>query len=165
MLRILEPYDLKAMGHNSPAYLHHLIEAKKLAYADLDRFVGDADHLDMPAERMLTDEFIAERRRHLDPARARERVDPGPLRTQSETVYLDGRRRRGEHGVVHQLDLRLLRVGHRRAGHRLRAAQPRRGIHAHAGSAEHRRAGKAAVPHAHPRLRHPHGGRVATRHT
>ncbi|WP_409927398.1 gamma-glutamyltransferase family protein, partial [Gemmatimonas sp.] len=39
MLRILEPYDLAAMGHNSPAYLHHLIEAKKLAYADLDRFV------------------------------------------------------------------------------------------------------------------------------
>ncbi len=88
MLRILEPYDLKAMGHNSPAYLHHLIEAKKLAYADLDRFVGDADHLDMPASRMLSDEFIAERRSHLDPARAQSRVDPGPLRTQSETIYL-----------------------------------------------------------------------------
>src|SRR5215204_53197 len=88
MLRILEPYDLEAMGHNSAAYLHHLIEAKKLAYADLDRFVGDADHLAMPAERMLTDEFIAERRSHLDPSRAQERVDPGPLRTQSETVYL-----------------------------------------------------------------------------
>ncbi len=88
MLRILEPYDLKSMGHNSAAYLHHLIEAKKLAYADLDRFVGDADHLDMPADRMLTDEFINERRSHLDPARAQERVDPGPLRTQSETVYL-----------------------------------------------------------------------------
>jgi gamma-glutamyltranspeptidase / glutathione hydrolase len=88
MLRILEAYDLKAMGHNSPAYLHHLIEAKKLAYADLDRFVGDADHLDMPAERMLTDEFIAERRSHLNPSRAQARVDPGALRTQSETVYL-----------------------------------------------------------------------------
>lgn len=88
MLRILEPYDLKAMGHNSPTYLHHLIEAKKLAYADLTRFVGDADHLDMPAEAMLTDDFIAERRRHIDPARARERVDPGPLRTKSETIYL-----------------------------------------------------------------------------
>ena len=88
MLRILEPYDLKAMGHNSPAYLHHLIEAKKLAYADLDRFVGDADHLDMRAEQLLTDEFIAERRSHMDPAHAHERVDPGPLRTKSETVYL-----------------------------------------------------------------------------
>ena len=88
MLRILEPYDLKAMGHNSAAYLHHLIEAKKLAYADLDRFVGDADHLAMPADAMLTDEFIAERRSHLNANRAQERVDPGPLRTKSETVYL-----------------------------------------------------------------------------
>ena len=88
MLRILEPIDLKAMGLNSAAYLHHLIEAKKLAYADLDRFVGDADHLDMPAERMLTDAFIAERRSHLDAARAQTRPDPGPLRTASETVYL-----------------------------------------------------------------------------
>ncbi|WP_411278415.1 gamma-glutamyltransferase [Gemmatimonas sp.] len=88
MLRILEPYDLKTMGHNSPEYLHHLIEAKKLAYADLDRFVGDADHLDMPAEQMLTDAFIAERRSHLDAKRAQERMDPGPMRTKSETVYL-----------------------------------------------------------------------------
>jgi len=88
MLRILETYDLKSMGHNSPTYLHHLIEAKKLAYADLDRFVGDADHLDMPAEQLLTDEFIAERRSHMNPTRAQERVDPGPARTKSETVYL-----------------------------------------------------------------------------
>jgi gamma-glutamyltranspeptidase/glutathione hydrolase len=88
MLRILEPYDLKAMGHNSAAYLHHLIEAKKLAYADLDRFVGDPDHLDMPGEAMLTDEFIAERRSHLNPSRAQARVEPGPYRTQSETIYL-----------------------------------------------------------------------------
>jgi len=88
MLRILEPYDLKAMGHNSAPYLHHVIEAKKLAYADLDRFVGDADHLDMPAANMLTDAFIAERRSHINATRAQERVDPGPLRTASETVYL-----------------------------------------------------------------------------
>lgn len=88
MLRILEPYDLKAMGHNSAPYLHHLIEAKKLAYADLERFVGDADHLDMPTERMLTDAFISERRSHLDATKAQERVDPGPLRTASETIYL-----------------------------------------------------------------------------
>ena len=88
MLRILEPYDLKSMGHNSATYLHHLIEAKKLAYADLDRFVGDADHLDMSADQLLTDEFIAERRRHMNPTRAQERVDPGPLRTKSETIYL-----------------------------------------------------------------------------
>ena len=88
MLRILETYDLKAMGHNSPAYLHHLIEAKKLAYADLDRFVGDADHLAMPAAELLSDAFIAQRRGLINSARASERMDPGPLRTKSETVYL-----------------------------------------------------------------------------
>ncbi len=88
MLRILEPYNLKAMGHNSAPYLHRLIEAKKLAYADLARFVGDPAHLDLPPETMLTDRFIAERRSHLDSARARPRVDPGPLLTQSETIYL-----------------------------------------------------------------------------
>jgi gamma-glutamyltranspeptidase / glutathione hydrolase len=88
MLKILEPYDLKAMGLNSAPYLHHLIEAKKLAYADLARYVGDADHLDMPAERMLSDAFIAERRSHLDEAHAAARVDPGPEMTASETIYL-----------------------------------------------------------------------------
>jgi gamma-glutamyltranspeptidase/glutathione hydrolase len=88
MLRILEPYDLKSMGQNSATYLHYLIEAKKLAYADLDRFVGDPDHLDMPADQLLTDEFIKERRSHLNTTRAQEHVDPGPVRTKSETVYL-----------------------------------------------------------------------------
>ena len=87
MLRILEPYDLKAMGHNSATYLHHLIEAKKLAYADLARYVGDPDHLTMPAERMLSDRFIAERRSHLDEAHAATHADPGPALA-SETIYL-----------------------------------------------------------------------------
>jgi gamma-glutamyltranspeptidase/glutathione hydrolase len=91
MLRILEPYDLKAMGHNSAPYLHHLIEAKKLAYADLDRFVGDADRLDMPAEAMLTDAFIAERRSHLDSARAQAQVDPGPFRNAERDDLPHGR--------------------------------------------------------------------------
>ena len=88
MLRMLEPYDLKAMGHNSAAYLHTLIEAKKLAYADLTRYVGDADHLAMPAANMLQDAFITERRSHIDATKAMTRADPGPLRTSSETIYL-----------------------------------------------------------------------------
>ena len=88
MLRILEPYDLKAMGHNSPEYLHHLIEAKKLAFADLDRYVADPQHMTVPADRLLTDAFIAQRRARLDPRRAAERQEPGAAATQSETIYL-----------------------------------------------------------------------------
>jgi gamma-glutamyltranspeptidase/glutathione hydrolase len=88
MLRILEPYDLTAMGHNSAPYLHHLIEAKKLAYADLAKYVGDADHLTLTPAQMLSDAFIAERRKHIDPQRAQARVEAGPERTSSETIYL-----------------------------------------------------------------------------
>ncbi|HET6681251.1 MAG TPA: gamma-glutamyltransferase [Gemmatimonadaceae bacterium] len=88
MLRILEPYDLKALGHNSAKYLHLLIEAKKLAYADLARYVGDADHLELTPAQILSDGFIAERRGHIDTSRAMVRTDPGPARVSSETVYL-----------------------------------------------------------------------------
>ena len=88
MLRILEPYDLKSMGQNSAAYLHHLIEAKKLAYADLARYDGDPDYLTIPPSRILSDEFINERRSHIDEHHAQVRVDPGPARTHSETIYL-----------------------------------------------------------------------------
>ncbi|HKO14679.1 MAG TPA: gamma-glutamyltransferase [Gemmatimonadaceae bacterium] len=88
MLRILEPYDLAALGHNSAAYLHLLIEAKKLAYADLARYVGDPDHLDTPIAHLVSDSFIAERRSRIDPRHAAVRVDPGPGLTSSETIYL-----------------------------------------------------------------------------
>jgi predicted PurR-regulated permease PerM len=133
MLRILEPYDLAAMGHNSPAYLHHLIEAKKLAYADLDRFVGDADHLDMPAEQMLTDEFIAARRALLNPSRAMERVDPGPLRTKSETVYLTVADAEGNMVSFINSIYDYFGSGVVVPGTGFRAAQSRRGLHAHPG--------------------------------
>ncbi|MEO7086410.1 MAG: gamma-glutamyltransferase [Gemmatimonadaceae bacterium] len=89
MLRILDAYDLKSMGQNSAPYLHHLIEAKKLAYADLARYVGDADHLTMTPAKMLSDEFINERRSHIDEKHAMTgQVEPGPDRTASETIYL-----------------------------------------------------------------------------
>jgi gamma-glutamyltranspeptidase/glutathione hydrolase len=88
MLRILDTYDLKAMGLNTAPYLHHLIEAKKLAYADLVRYDGDADHLTIPPSQILSDPFIAERRSHIDEHKAQSHVDPGPARTSSETIYL-----------------------------------------------------------------------------
>ncbi len=88
MLRILDPYDLQAMGQNSAPYLHHLIEAKKLAYADLGRYVGDAEHLTVPPSYLLSDAFIAERRSHVDEHKPQVHAEPGPERTSGETVYL-----------------------------------------------------------------------------
>jgi len=89
MLRILDAYDLKSMGQNSAEYLHYLIEAKKLAYADLAQYDGDADHLTIPPSRILSDDFIKQRRSHIDPNHAAQGVvAPGPERTSSETVFL-----------------------------------------------------------------------------
>jgi gamma-glutamyltranspeptidase/glutathione hydrolase len=88
MLRILEPYDLASLGQNSAAYLHLLIEAKKLAYADLAKYDGDAAHLTLKPEQILSDAFINERRSHIDRAKAMTTVEPGPERVASETIYL-----------------------------------------------------------------------------
>jgi gamma-glutamyltranspeptidase/glutathione hydrolase len=88
MLRLLEGTDLEAMGHNSTAYLHHLIEAKKLAYADIDRYVGDPATMSIAPEQLLTDAYISARRALIDPARAMARAEPGDARTSSDTIYL-----------------------------------------------------------------------------
>ncbi len=88
MLRILDGFDLGAMDHNSAEYLHHLIEAKKLAFADLAAYVADPDHMAVTPERLLSDDYVQARRDALDPGRALDRPDPGPALTDSETIYL-----------------------------------------------------------------------------
>jgi gamma-glutamyltranspeptidase/glutathione hydrolase len=88
MLKILEPYDLKTMQHNSAAYLHHLIEAKKLAYADLEHFVGDPQFMQIKAEQLLDDSLIAKRRALIKSDQAMEQVDPEASLNTSDTTYL-----------------------------------------------------------------------------
>ncbi len=88
MLKILDSFDLKSMGHNSPEYLHHIIEAKKLAFADLARYVSDRDHLEGDLTALLEDDYIARRSALIDPTRAAERVDPGRPFNNGETIYL-----------------------------------------------------------------------------
>lgn len=88
MLKILEPYDLAAMEHNSVEYLHLLIEAKKLAYADLEYFVGDPEFMQRTPDVLLSPEVIAKRRALIDSNKAMPRADPEKSLTTSETTYL-----------------------------------------------------------------------------
>jgi len=53
MLNILENFDLKKMGHNSAAYLHHLIEAMRTAYADRSLYLGDPDFTPVPTNQLI----------------------------------------------------------------------------------------------------------------
>lgn len=88
MLKMLEGFDLGAMGHNTPEYLHTLIEAKKLAHADLARYVADPEHMEVTPEALLDPDYLASRAALIDGSRAADRPDPGKLGTASETVYL-----------------------------------------------------------------------------
>ncbi|MEO7650138.1 MAG: gamma-glutamyltransferase family protein [Bryobacteraceae bacterium] len=76
-LNLLEGFDLKAMGHNSPEYLHTVIEAAKLAFADRDRYYGDPKFSEIPEAILLSKDYAAERRKQIDPAHASMEHRPG----------------------------------------------------------------------------------------
>ena len=78
-LNLLEGYDLKAMGHNSPQYLHTVVEAVKLAFADRDAYYGDPKFSKIPEEILLSKEYAAERRKLIDPEHASMDHRPGNL--------------------------------------------------------------------------------------
>ena len=64
-LNILEGYNLVQMKQNSAEYIHTLVEALKLAYADRDTYYGDPRFVKIPAERLLSKEYAAERRKQI----------------------------------------------------------------------------------------------------
>ncbi|MFO7553390.1 MAG: gamma-glutamyltransferase [Haliea sp.] len=70
MLNILEDFDLAAMGHNSAAYIHHLAESMKLAYADRSEYLADPDFEPVPVAKLIDKDYAARQRTLIDPARA-----------------------------------------------------------------------------------------------
>jgi gamma-glutamyltranspeptidase/glutathione hydrolase len=78
-LNLLEGYDLKKMGHNSADYIHTSAEAIKLAMADRDTYLGDADFISIPYRGLLSKEYAASRRALIDPAHASTEFRPGDV--------------------------------------------------------------------------------------
>lgn len=75
-LNVLEGYDLQGLGWNSPEYIHYLVEALKLAYADRDAWYADP-RFAPPPPRLLSKEYAAVRRRTIDPERSSRAFRPG----------------------------------------------------------------------------------------
>ena len=75
-LNMLEGFDLKKMGHNSPAYIHTLAEALKLALADRDRYYADPNFVKIPTT-LLSKDYAALRRPLIDQQRASLSQMPG----------------------------------------------------------------------------------------
>jgi gamma-glutamyltranspeptidase / glutathione hydrolase len=82
-LNILEGYDLKALGHNSPEFLHTSVEAVKLAMGDREKYLGDMDFIKIPYDALLSKDYARERRKLIDPARASLELRPGTPATNS----------------------------------------------------------------------------------
>jgi gamma-glutamyltranspeptidase/glutathione hydrolase len=76
-LNILEGYDLKGLKHNSAEYIHTNVEAVKLALADREKYLGDADFVRIPYEGLLSKDYARERRSLIDPQRASLELRPG----------------------------------------------------------------------------------------
>jgi len=89
MLNILENFDLKTPGHNSADSLHLLVEAKKLAYADMQRYVADPRHESVPIAEMLSKEYASSRASLVDTRRAMSSAAAGRMPAHAgDTVYL-----------------------------------------------------------------------------
>jgi gamma-glutamyltranspeptidase/glutathione hydrolase len=69
-LNLVERFDLPAMGWNSPDTIHLMVEAKKLAFADRERYLGDPDRVTVPLRGLLSKEYAAERAAAIDLHRA-----------------------------------------------------------------------------------------------
>ena len=69
-LNILAGLDMHALGHNTPAMIHTVIEALKLAFADRHRHYGDPKFVDVPMQRLLGTDHAARQRRQIDATRA-----------------------------------------------------------------------------------------------
>ena len=89
MLNLLEPFDLAAMGFGSADHIHHLVEAKKLAFEDRARYFSDPEFANLPLAELISKVYAAERRKLMDPAQAAQVVEPGnPSLNGGDTVYL-----------------------------------------------------------------------------
>jgi gamma-glutamyltranspeptidase/glutathione hydrolase len=92
MLNIMERYPMGEYGHNSAKALHLMIEAKKLAYSDMLRYVGDPRSAQQPTAILNSKEFAAERAKLISPDHANCEALPADLneraRTGNDTIYM-----------------------------------------------------------------------------
>ena len=85
-LNLVERFDLRALGFQSAAALHVMIEAKKLAFADRERYLADPACTDVPVDWLISKEYAAERARLIDPDRAMPPPAAGVRESSEETT-------------------------------------------------------------------------------
>ncbi|HUT60803.1 MAG TPA: gamma-glutamyltransferase [Phycisphaerae bacterium] len=94
-LKLLEGFDLPAMGLNSADYVHTVVECMKLAYADREFYYGDPDFARVPLRRLLSGAYAQRRRALIDPAAASMELRPGDMPAIAAESILDVERAAG----------------------------------------------------------------------
>ena len=100
-LALLEGFDLGAMGHNSAAYLHTLIESAKLAFADRETYYADPEFVDVPLNELFSERYAALRRALVDPERASMDLRPGDPRAMRAELGASAKARSWGAGTTH----------------------------------------------------------------
>ena len=87
MLNILEHFDLKGAGFQSPLSIHLQAEAKRLAYEDRARYYADPHFAQVPVEWLISKEYAAQRAKLIRPDRLLSPVFPGQAPSHGDTTY------------------------------------------------------------------------------
>ena len=87
ILNILEVFDIASMGFGSSDYIHHFVEAKKLAFEDRAKYYADPDFADIPLNWLISKKYGIERAKLINPNRSAQKVEAGELE-QGNTIYL-----------------------------------------------------------------------------
>jgi len=87
ILNILEGFDLKAMGLNSAEYVHHFVEAKKIAFADRAKYYADPKFNNINIEYLISKEYAKLRRKEINSSKASQTDSAGLLKN-GDTIYL-----------------------------------------------------------------------------
>jgi gamma-glutamyltranspeptidase / glutathione hydrolase len=100
-LKLLEGFDLRAMGHNSADYIHTVAEASKLAFADREAYYADPSVVEVPIAALLSQAYADIRRPLIDMKRASTQARPGDPIAMRPLGTASGRGRPWAGGTIH----------------------------------------------------------------
>ena len=87
ILNLLEGYDIRSMGFGSADYIHHFVEAKKIAFADRAKYYADMDFNEIPVDYLISKEYADIRRKEINSENSSSTVLPGDIEN-GDTIYL-----------------------------------------------------------------------------
>ena len=87
ILNLLEGFDIRSMGFGSAEYIHHFVEAKKIAFADRAKYYADMNFNKIPVDYLISKDYANKRRNEIDPNKSARIVKAGEIEN-GDTIYL-----------------------------------------------------------------------------